>query len=387
MEPETVTRDQLEAVGHRLGLSNEQIGKAAETILTGSWATRLLDELVDILPPGQRDAMSAPRVTISSAPTLRWQAYASRTDDGRYRIEYDQGLVQFVYGISRSLTALFVWRGSKEDSDAADHVTLDEVAAWIAFELGWMSSIAGRPVSRPFKVTRNQLEQATDLAMGAERFVIAHELAHIRLGHVDGTSATVDLAREHEFEADGAGLAWLVNLAVAKPELGTDSLYAGIELFLESLDLLETFGWSIPSATHPPAVERLDRIRAMAETVVPIEIRNPAIQISRMLADLRPRILRRAPSNRLADGSTLADRTRRDVFSALLVRVAGAIDDQMLVGRLREVIEACPAPALAALRDASLGIQGGDHEADLEATVSRIGKLLDPDVFAAIKIV
>jgi hypothetical protein len=125
---------------------------------------------------------------------------------------------------------------------------------------------AGR--ARPYLLKSPHLGIAELLTETAEKFIIAHELAHIHLGHSAGSSNLGDRLVDHrisvkeivrsrheELAADLGGLH--MTLAYnANKKLDTALSYWGIEFLLSCLEVVEEVVGEGTSMAYPPATER-----------------------------------------------------------------------------------------------------------------------------------
>lgn len=91
-------------------------------------------------------------------------------------------------------------------------------------------------------------------------FVISHELAHFLHYHLDQSHT-----KEQEFEADETGFTILLNYVYGKrDDVEIMKAVAGAELVLHCIELVEKTG-KLESSTHPPAEERINRLRKKFE--------------------------------------------------------------------------------------------------------------------------
>jgi hypothetical protein len=146
---------------------------------------------------------------------------------------------------------------------------------------------------------------------GAERFAIAHEMAHIDLGHTaecarnqlqiagqEGGTLGVDVrAADQEYAADIRGLELFGSTVISdqERELG---VYGPIVL-LGSLAIIEDFGEQLfgwHSSTHPPARERLARILS-SELYMRDELRERAAIFTSVMDSIRGHLHRRLEQN------------------------------------------------------------------------------------------
>ncbi len=111
-------------------------------------------------------------------------------------------------------------------------------------------------------------------ALAAQKFVIAHEISHIMLGHVGNPSRhltiqnyqipTYACSLEHrrEFEADFNAMCLMLDSALGKEDdFGLVALVNGVEFCLFVLQMREITAGLCNTRTHPSAKDRLNRLR------------------------------------------------------------------------------------------------------------------------------
>ena len=139
-----------------------------------------------------------------------------------------------------------------------------------------LAEVASRPLS-----DNDQERFAIVSADNAKRFVVAHELSHLFLGHLFQVKLKTEMATRRDFEesADKAAFDLLLKLAVTHAErkyAGTPHLeeqrrgagiraYLGVITALGTLLILEAGSERLRSPTHPPASMRLSNIRRHIE--------------------------------------------------------------------------------------------------------------------------
>jgi hypothetical protein len=129
-------------------------------------------------------------------------------------------------------------------------------------------SVALRP-----QLSEEQLGFCRTLYEAGIEFVLFHELMHAMRGHHEaarGRAVKTTLLQEavhnhrEEFEADKLGFAFLARTWTRRRAIA----FAGASLLLQSLMLLERYpSYILPRRTHPPAAERLLRLRSDAPDV------------------------------------------------------------------------------------------------------------------------
>ncbi|NEU77627.1 hypothetical protein [Nostoc sp. UIC 10630] len=138
---------------------------------------------------------------------------------------------------------------------------------------------SGSPIANPTPLPRpnHNLFVAILLLGYMERFVMAHELAHITLGHLGKKPKNVLEAWEQEYEADEQSLVVLSELA-RRSGISWATCFWGCNLALTCFDILDralglmAFGsykltWT--SCTHPDGLSRRNRLRGKATSLAP----------------------------------------------------------------------------------------------------------------------
>jgi len=92
---------------------------------------------------------------------------------------------------------------------------------------------------------------ASDLASGMMALVLAHELAHLSYGHVQGTTSMREVTRNSEREADSFAASVLVSLP------NPDRVLVGGVAFWACLALAERHHQKSSADTHPRSMHRL----------------------------------------------------------------------------------------------------------------------------------
>lgn len=134
-------------------------------------------------------------------------------------------------------------------------------------ELG-VPSVAFRP-----QLDEQQLDFCRAVYEAGMEFALLHELVHVMRGHHEaarGRAAKTTILQEavhnhrEEFEADKLGFAFLLGTWPGRGAIA----FAGASLLLQSLMLIERYPSYIQARrTHPPAAERLLRLRSDAPKV------------------------------------------------------------------------------------------------------------------------
>lgn len=102
----------------------------------------------------------------------------------------------------------------------------------------------------------------------AEFFIIAHEYAHIVLGHIDGKEVSKEVRFNREFDADKLALEIVLEHSIAKEYYSTFSLL-GIEFLFQCFDILNKVNHKEENKTHPSPEERIYNLRTELKNTFP----------------------------------------------------------------------------------------------------------------------
>jgi hypothetical protein len=140
-------------------------------------------------------------------------------------------------------------------------------------------AVMGTPLKNPAPIPRPTHNQFTVkvLVSVMKRFVMAHELAHLQLGHLDAAAPSQKEAWDQEYEADAAGFALVSAMARDEGNSWAVALW-GCDLVLTAYNFLDRvlgllkFGpvkltWT--SQKHPDAMRRRARLRDQAASISP----------------------------------------------------------------------------------------------------------------------
>jgi hypothetical protein len=220
------------------------------------------------------DATPVHGVKVEMAPIRSAHARARRDGEDAV-IVVSLGLVHLIYGVARTAAALVVERGNEREVPPKQ-----QVASWLATVID-MAAAPVRPARfEPIPYTDFQRNVAERLTRWAEWFLLGHELAHVhdvdttaarRVSHNGAVSAQTDTRKEAEVGADYVGAQMTqvyvarrgAQVAASKRDFQLNSLeaYAGAELALQAVGLLELFDPRFAPKYHPAARERIDILR------------------------------------------------------------------------------------------------------------------------------
>jgi hypothetical protein len=179
-------------------------------------------------------------------------------------VAVNQGLALFLYRLARAFTPHVIVRGPADPPAPPE----GEAIGIIATLLDWMASPVRAPLVEDWPVGPREQRTAENYTRAAERFVIAHEVAHILRGHLIADADGVDVAQastleldkrpvQQEHEADVLGSALAVD-STLNDGIDPRAAVTGVYFFFRALQLAETVGAIHVDASHRPAEERLE---------------------------------------------------------------------------------------------------------------------------------
>jgi len=243
------------------------------------WGEELFREVIKNLPEEGKDLFDDSNFfAVGTLDKVEVNAQAIKAGNGGWLILLNIGLFTFLYKVARALATRFVAvdkNGERPYGDAS--IAFEETCRLVAEVFTWYAG-AGIPFGSDFPIHPAQLTIANLLATYAEQFVICHELAHHVMGHVTGgTEKNILIANvpvqtsnwnwEQEFEADEGGLRFLLWKGDVLGGNDTVMRYTGADFFLQVMSLYEELTNFPGSETHPPSVERLNRLRRFAASL------------------------------------------------------------------------------------------------------------------------
>jgi hypothetical protein len=228
----------------------------------------------------------AARGTIASGEIgeLTPSAYVTRRGRG-YAVEMHSGMMRLVYSAARALAAS---DSGKFRNDKTPALSASEVAMQIAdlfhnYEKYQIATV------QHFPANQFQTNWADDITVGAERFLLMHELAHIYNGDLSWWRNVFggENILQQETAADATACQWLTDYLLHPTSDGPQRqvFYAGAEFGLRVRMAMETVGMHFNS-THPPAGDRVaamrERLRVAAGTRTFYAIANTSIAFDQM---------------------------------------------------------------------------------------------------------
>ncbi len=204
---------------------------------------------------------------------------AEEPETGAPIIFFDHGLFQFFYDIALVTGWAVPPLSPRQLSDdlalarIPGRYTMPREASESFLDLVYAYAVDGTPTGRsPLRQPTHNLFTSAMLLTQMERFVMAHELSHVRLGHLSNPYKDESGAWEQEFEADAAGMALVTERNSGSGRSWASEVW-GCDVALTALHLLDLtlgvmayghqeFAWI--SKTHPDALSRRRRLRERA---------------------------------------------------------------------------------------------------------------------------
>jgi hypothetical protein len=257
--------------------------KYAESAKDAEYAARVRSDrvLVRTIPPAEVAAL-----TIWIAP--------------RHIVAVNHGLALFLYRLARAFSPHVIVRGPADPPAPPE----SDAIGVIATLLDWMTSLVRAPLVEDWPVGPREQRTAENYTIAAERFVIAHEVAHILSGHLITDAAEVDVAQASPFELDKRPVQQEHEADVLGALLAVDSTsnngvdpraaVAGVYFFFRALQLAEKVGAIHIDDSHRPAEERLavcDYAMGQRYSEIP-NLRQAARQTDELLGRLAAAALR-----------------------------------------------------------------------------------------------
>jgi hypothetical protein len=301
----------------------------------------------DLLPP---------KIRVEGVEDFELHADTTPAADG-ILLTYSEGFDIFLLGFIAPVASLFRKRGSGSATLPVQHV-----ADRLAYQLGWVTSIAKRPQGISIDPDAEQRKVADDLLTATKRFVLAHEIAHIVLGHFstspkdgpelgDNDVVTTSEPWKRELQADEYGLRLLLS-ASTPCELDSLLICAAPVILFRAQKLVEQFGAGSPGETHPSAGHRLSVLQNGPQLrSLPDQVTNFAGQVGRMLDDIEKKVLPLSPTAKIRGDQTREQVCRHDFHQLLDSSSDGFVDTEQFVNEARTLLRNYPSTLLAASKE------------------------------------
>lgn len=283
-----------EAPGLLNGIENNQLNEIVTTALSHNDVNELLDmrtpqELFDELIAELTHSLQESGITtndlyeligIGILATSEPNARARSAPDGLgCTIEVNEGMWWFISSFSRVIALSSDFQGG--NCQTLDVLTREKIFVDLIKLMGTCPWLL-REISIVHLKDRGQSAFSERLSKHVKQFILAHELAHVVLGHLwtkkeqaiqastqNGEYMPTNWAEEHEADCTGLGL-----LLRAKYDSSSDKdqdllwAYLGADAFFGMLNIVEK-AFSVTPSSHPVAFQRRERLRLYAKENYP----------------------------------------------------------------------------------------------------------------------
>jgi hypothetical protein len=188
--------------------------------------------------------------------------------DGSYLILFDHGLATLtwliaqLYAISRTTPLLGL-------SPPPDPLGPDAAARVLRLASSWLAAGGRAGVSPPLVMSTEEITAAGVLISEMDLFIVGHELAHILLGHFDGSrprlgavggsGQLIGKRRDEEHAADLLALTLMFDDVLTEGTASSavvELRLTAVRLFMAVLDVFERSCFLVQPASHPSASDR-----------------------------------------------------------------------------------------------------------------------------------
>jgi hypothetical protein len=285
-EPDDLTDRERDIIRH---LAGDQAGPEIVLGNVSDLWTGLATEMLDVARQHQAASLIQvvpDEVIVTALDTHLVNAASYNCEDGSALIVLNDALVNLVYEVSRILALLVEVPGETTPDARTDDARLALIAM-----LDWIR-VSGHVRGVDLPVDRLRLRVAFELCLAIEEFIIAHEVAHLVLGHHAGCMGSRQMLievpghesipdsdfRGEEIEADSFGILMVLSLRSKRNELSDQALALdGARLFfalqaeIERLVLGQRFASALrveAAKTHPPAETRASLMQHSVRNLV-----------------------------------------------------------------------------------------------------------------------
>jgi hypothetical protein len=250
----------------RFGTMTSDVRKAWRNV-----ARRIRDEGVSM-----RVADLADKVSLGACSGGEVSAASFAFADGSYLILFDHGLatltwlVAQLHAISRTTPLLSL-------PAPADPLAPDVAVRVLRLASSWIAAGGRAGITPPLMMSTEEITAAGVLISEMDLFIVGHELAHILLGHFDGSrprlgavggsSQLIGKRPDEEHAADLLALTLMFDDVLTEGTASSavvELRLTAVRLFMAVLDLFERSCFLIQPASHPAAPERWRYLRDQA---------------------------------------------------------------------------------------------------------------------------
>ncbi|RTQ89227.1 MULTISPECIES: phage exclusion protein Lit family protein [Stenotrophomonas] len=250
----------------------------------------VLRDLRPLLPESIISRLDDGRISAAEICEHNPAVYVQTFQDGSYGIVMTSALPEYLYRVARPLSSALI----RLESNPSRGLELDELARILGEIVWWQCEGSFGP---DYEISKHQRIYASELAMRAQRFLVAHELAHVMCDVEDKLREerpeTVG-AVEEELVCDYIAVQLSMHASSARDDDPNFHMlsYAAAEFALQSWSLLERLGDHAPVADSHPALP--DRLAAMRQALRDCCEDEAAFEQIVLVADLIDRAFARA---------------------------------------------------------------------------------------------
>lgn len=261
--------DPAREMAKQMGLS---LADTARLVNESDYGDYLLDLLRPRLPAAISSLFDDGLLAVGGLHDPTPNAYVTHVDDTGYAIVLHTGMRDLLYRVMRIIATHAHSRSNGAVPRSSPE--LYETARLLAEVFWWLGETEPPRVFGPeYAITTDQIKVAGLLAIESGLFLLAHEIGHVILdgsdGELEAKIGTVrGCAHEDEHSADIFALHLTLGFGATESEMRIERLmyaYAGAELVLQVYHALEQFPGLVGKSTHPPAAERLERLRSFMQ--------------------------------------------------------------------------------------------------------------------------
>lgn len=212
-----------------------------------------------------------------------------------------------------------------------------QVAALRYLALQWsfhgLSGTIGRKSSLRFGMWSSYIY---GLMYAATSFILAHEAAHILLGHEHKAVRNTAESHKLEYEADAYGLELLHKMPLIRKKSDVTS---GAMLVLDGFDFLVRSQWVIPPQSHPSAAKRIDSL-VQRGLFQPTDLDEVMSKVAWASSDTVEALPSEFWQDLLSSRHWITDFHSEQVYSEIVnIDMLCGMDEELLVNALQETLK------------------------------------------------
>lgn len=255
--------EQSDALTHKYGNQKDGFMNDAASIVE-NYGNILSAPIIQVMTDLEKKQLG--ETVIASIPLHTINARTYRADVNEYLIVINQRLLALIYAWGELQFLPFIKPDPKCENFA--QVFAPVVDCYLTPNSG-----SALPILSYEEIPQPITQILALKAQYSEQFIVAHELAHIVLGHLDKADAVTfhedsyefcaeayNLAQQKEYDADIQAVRWLIK-SLKLQKIPDDMLFFCIEVFVLFHFIECNLGCTSKSASHPTALSRLINIQ------------------------------------------------------------------------------------------------------------------------------